>query len=138
MLPKLAVKLDDKIIDGKLTTLVKIDEDDLEKDPAELAREFEANLKLLDEALEKKRLEKEEQRKKEAELLEKKNTPPSQYFVKQIDKYSKFRDSGDFIGLPTHDINGEEINDPKIIKKLEKEYNAQKKLHETHLKKTKK
>lgn len=53
---------------------------------------------------------------------------PSQMFVGQTDLYSQF----DSNGVPTHDAKGEELS-KNARKRLLKEYEAQVKLHEQHL-----
>lgn len=110
VLPVLAVKLDDKEIDGKLTTLIKIDEDDLVKSPEQLKREHEERIQLekakqLEKQLEKER-KKQELARQQAAKDEEKKIPPNEFFTRQTDKYSKF----DQDGFPTHDKDGKELS----------------------------
>ena len=64
------------------------------------------------------------QRAKEA----KKAIPPSQMFLHETDKYSKFDEKG----IPTHDQAGQELSKGGR-KKLEKAYEQQLKLHQEYL-----
>lgn len=64
------------------------------------------------------------QRAKEA----KKAIPPSQMFLNETDKYSKFDEKG----IPTHDQAGQELSKGGR-KKLEKAYEQQIKLHQEYL-----
>uniref|UniRef100_A0A667WNS5 Cysteine--tRNA ligase, cytoplasmic n=1 Tax=Myripristis murdjan TaxID=586833 RepID=A0A667WNS5_9TELE len=60
--------------------------------------------------------------------LAKMKIPPSEMFLSETDKYSKF----DETGFPTHDAEGKEISKGQI-KKLRKLYETQEKLHEEFL-----
>ncbi|KAI9203862.1 tRNA synthetases class I (C) catalytic domain-containing protein [Polychytrium aggregatum] len=94
---------------------------------------------LLKQRQEKLEREQQKQREKEARLqqahakklekLAKGQTPPEQMFKNEegLKLYSKWDEKG----LPTHDIGGEEISKSKG-KKLQKEYDAQVKLHEEY------
>ncbi|KER21940.1 hypothetical protein T265_09842 [Opisthorchis viverrini] len=54
---------------------------------------------------------------------------PSEFFRSQLDKYSAFDDKG----IPTHDLNGNELSKSQL-KKLKKVYDAQVKRHEAFMK----
>ncbi|KAG5450199.1 Cysteine--tRNA ligase, cytoplasmic [Clonorchis sinensis] len=54
---------------------------------------------------------------------------PSEFFRNQVDKYSAFDDKG----IPTHDLNGNELSKSQL-KKLKKVYDAQVKRHEAFVK----
>ncbi|KAL3279547.1 hypothetical protein HHI36_017054 [Cryptolaemus montrouzieri] len=119
ILPNIGVRLEDK--EGQATAVKLVDKDILLK-------EKEA----------KKNSELEKQRKKEErqaalaaadaarEALRK--IPPSEMFKKEIDKYSKF----DETGLPTHDIDGKEISKGQL-KKLQKLHQQQEKRYKEYL-----
>jgi cysteinyl-tRNA synthetase len=118
VLPELGVRLEDKENEATVIKLV---------DKNELLREREEK-KLLEE---KKNAEKEQKKAeaaaKQAELDAKRKMPPSEIFKGQ--NYSKFDDKG----IPTHNIEGEEL--PKSqIKKLQKIYAAQEKKYNEYLK----
>ena len=66
------------------------------------------------------------QKEKEA----KKSIPPTEMFLKDTDKYSKFDDKG----FPILDIEGKELAKSQI-KKLQKLYDNQKKSYEEFMKK---
>ncbi|XP_023566500.1 cysteine--tRNA ligase, cytoplasmic isoform X2 [Octodon degus] len=93
---------------------------------------------LLKERDEKKRVEEEKKRKKEeaarrkqeqeAAKLAKMKIPPSEMFLSESDKYSKFDENG----LPTHDTEGKELSKGQA-KKLRKLFEAQEKLHKDYL-----
>jgi cysteinyl-tRNA synthetase len=81
----------------------------------------------MEEAKRKRELEmKEAQRLKE----EKMSIKPSEMFLKETDKYSKF----DERGVPTHDQEGKELT-KSSKKNVEKMYANQVKAYETYLKK---
>uniref|UniRef100_A0A7N6BK56 Cysteine--tRNA ligase, cytoplasmic n=1 Tax=Anabas testudineus TaxID=64144 RepID=A0A7N6BK56_ANATE len=93
---------------------------------------------LLKEREEKKKMEEEKKRKKEEAArkkqeqemakLAKMKIPPCEMFRKEIDKYSRF----DETGFPTHDAEGKELSKGQA-KKLRKLYEAQEKLHNEYL-----
>uniref|UniRef100_A0A8C0CS43 Cysteine--tRNA ligase, cytoplasmic n=1 Tax=Balaenoptera musculus TaxID=9771 RepID=A0A8C0CS43_BALMU len=93
---------------------------------------------LLREREEKRRAEEEKRRKKEeaarkrqeqeAARLAKMKVPPSEMFLSESDKYSKFDENG----LPTHDTAGKELSKGQA-KKLKKLFEAQEKLHKEYL-----
>ncbi|XP_047372748.1 cysteine--tRNA ligase, cytoplasmic isoform X1 [Sciurus carolinensis] len=121
ILPELGVRFEDH--EG-LPTVVKL------VDRATLIRERE----------EKKRVEEEKRRKKEeaarrkqeqeAAKLARMKIPPSEMFLSESDKYSKFDENG----LPTHDAEGQELS-KGLAKRLRKLYEAQEKLHQEYLQK---
>jgi cysteinyl-tRNA synthetase len=135
ILPSLAVKLDDKEIgeNGKLSTLIKIDDDDLNKKPEELRKEIELKWQLEEKLKLEKQLEKEKKRNElariQAEKEEEKKRPPNELFIRQLDKYSKF----DELGLPTHDQTGKELSQNQR-KKLMNLYQKQAKKYEDYIK----
>ncbi|GAB1301937.1 Cysteine--tRNA ligase, cytoplasmic [Apodemus speciosus] len=71
---------------------------------------------------------KEKEEKKRAAKLAKMKTPPSEMFLSEINKYSKFDENG----LPTHDTEGKELSKGQA-KKLKKLFEAQEKLHKEYL-----
>ncbi|XP_032494714.1 cysteine--tRNA ligase, cytoplasmic isoform X1 [Phocoena sinus] len=83
-------------------------------------------------AEEEKRRKKEEAARKrqeqEAARLAKMKVPPSEMFLSESDKYSKFDENG----LPTHDTEGKELSKGQA-KKLKKLFEAQEKLHQEYL-----
>ncbi|XP_025771323.1 cysteine--tRNA ligase, cytoplasmic [Puma concolor] len=119
ILPELGVRLEDH--EG-LPTVVKLGD-----------RET-----LLKEREEKRRVEEEKRRKKEgaarkkqeqeAAKLAKMKISPSEMFLSETDKYSKFDENG----LPTHDSEGKELSKGQA-KKLKKLLEAQERLHKEYL-----
>merc|ERR1712190_489572 len=67
-----------------------------------------------------------EQERLAAEKEARKKQDPHHMFLEETDKYSKF----DGNGVPTHDVNGEPLS-KKGVKKLQKEWDNQKKLFES-------
>ncbi|XP_004599311.2 cysteine--tRNA ligase, cytoplasmic isoform X1 [Ochotona princeps] len=119
VLPELGVRLEDH--EG-LPTVVKL------LDRATLLKEKEDKQRLEEE---KRRRREEAARKKqeqEAAKLAKMKTPPSEMFLSESDKYSKFDENG----LPTHDAEGKELSRGQA-KKLRKLFEAQEKLHREYL-----
>lgn len=94
-----------------------------------MAKEREQKEKLEAERAAEKARKKAELAKAAAEKEAQKKIPPSQLFLKEVDKYSAFND----VGLPTHDAQGTPLA-KSAVKKLEKLYATQKKLHEEYLK----
>jgi len=119
-LVELGVLLDDQE-DGK--ALIKfVDKDELIKArEIKRAREAEKQVKKAQTAAlqEQKRLER----------LEKGKLAPEQMFLGLVEEFSKFDDNG----IPTHDKEGAEVAKSRR-KKLQKEWDAQKKLHLEYLK----
>ncbi|RTG81200.1 cysteinyl-tRNA synthetase [Schistosoma bovis] len=66
---------------------------------------------------------------KESVKQETGSIPPSELFLSEVDKYSKF----DSKGMPTHDASGNELS-KSALKKLQKLYIAQEKRHAAFLK----
>ncbi|XP_037587042.1 cysteine--tRNA ligase, cytoplasmic isoform X2 [Cebus imitator] len=71
---------------------------------------------------------KEREEKRRAAKLAKMKIPPSEMFLSETDKYSKFDENG----LPTHDMEGKELSRGQA-KKLKKLFEAQEKLHKEYL-----
>ncbi|KAL8589222.1 hypothetical protein ACOMHN_017024 [Nucella lapillus] len=119
VLPQLGVRLED--VEGQASVIKMVDRDTLLKEKQEKLQQEEA-----------KRQEKEAKKKaQEAAKAEKdaqKRMPPSELFVSQTDKYSKFDDKG----MPTHDAEGKELT-KSAVKKLTKLYEAQEKKYKDHL-----
>lgn len=104
-LPKLGVLLVDR--DGDPPYEFRI-----ENPEALAAEKLKEEVKLETAKLEELKLTQEKENKRKI--------PPSEMFIKQTDKYSKFDDRG----MPTHDLNGEEIS-KSALKKLERLYGEQ-------------
>lgn len=93
---------------------------------------------LLKEREEKRQVEEEKRKKKEeaarrkqeqeAAKLAKMKIPPSEMFLSETDKYSKFDENG----LPTHDAEGKELSKGQA-KKVKKLFEAQEKLYKEYL-----
>ncbi|ORX49402.1 hypothetical protein DM01DRAFT_184822 [Hesseltinella vesiculosa] len=90
----------------------------------------EKKLALQDEKRQKQQAQAAEKERKRLEKLERGKTAPQDLF-KTSDEFSKFDDQG----LPTHMKDGEEVTKSRR-KKLQKEWDTQKKLHEQYLKET--
>ncbi|KAI9487053.1 MAG: cysteinyl-tRNA synthetase [Benjaminiella poitrasii] len=116
---ELGVSLDDQD-DG--TALVKL------VPREELIKAREKKLAIAAEKEAKKAAAAAERERKRLEKLEKGKVPPQELF-KQSDEFSKFDENG----FPTHTKDGEEVTKSRK-KKLQKEYDMQKKLHEEYLK----
>ena len=102
------------------------------QDPQELLKEMQAKR----EAKEAEKAKK-EQAKKEREALQLKqnSTPGKDYFrVFESDKYSKFDEE---TGVPTHDQDGQEVNQ-QLVKGFQKKMAAQEKKYQKWLASTKK
>ncbi|KAI8075340.1 cysteinyl-tRNA synthetase [Gilbertella persicaria] len=119
----LGVSLDDQE-DG--TALVKL------VSREELIQAREKKLAMAAEKEAKKAAAAAERERKRLEKLEKGKLAPQDMF-KQSDEFSKFDDQG----FPTHAKDGEELTKSRK-KKLQKEYDNQKKLHEEYLKEVQK
>ncbi|KAI8370507.1 tRNA synthetases class I (C) catalytic domain-containing protein [Radiomyces spectabilis] len=115
----LGVSLDDQE-DG--TALVKL------VDREELIKAREKKLALQAEKEASKAKAAAERERKRLERLQKGKLPPQEMF-KSSDEFSKFDDNG----FPTHTKDGEEVTKSRK-KKLQKEWDAQKKLHEEYVK----
>lgn len=101
-------------------------------DKETLLAEREKKLQMMKEKeLEKKKKE-EERLKKEKEKEEKAKIDPKEMFRGMTDLYSQF----DERGIPTHDAKGEPIS-KSGLKKIMKAYQAQEKLHNAWLEKSK-
>lgn len=64
----------------------------------------------------------------QAAKLAKMKIPPSEMFLSETDKYSKFDENG----LPTHDAEGKELSKGQA-KKVKKLFEAQEKLYKEYL-----
>ncbi|XP_007947463.1 cysteine--tRNA ligase, cytoplasmic [Orycteropus afer afer] len=119
VLPELGVRLEDH--EG-LPTVVKL------VDRETLLKEREEKRKAEDERRRKKEEAARRKQEQEAAKLAKMRIPPSEMFLSESDKYSKFDDTG----LPTHDTEGRELSKGQA-KKLKKLFEAQEKLHQEFL-----
>ncbi|CAB4064395.1 CARS [Lepeophtheirus salmonis] len=119
VLPDLGVRLEDKESEPTVIKLV---------DKEELLREKEQKKKLEEfKAIEKQNKKAAEDAKKAAAEAQNK-IPPSEMFRKDTNKYSKFDEKG----IPTHDVEGEEISKAQL-KKLNKLYQVQEKKYTSYL-----
>ncbi|KAG0172106.1 hypothetical protein DFQ30_011154 [Apophysomyces sp. BC1015] len=115
----LGVSLDDQEDGSALVKLVPREE---------LIKAREKKLALQAEKEAKKAAQQAEQERKRKEKLEKGKVAPQQMF-KSSDEFSQFDENG----MPTHSKDGEELTKSRR-KKLQKEWDTQKKLHEEYLK----
>ncbi|XP_011285391.1 LOW QUALITY PROTEIN: cysteine--tRNA ligase, cytoplasmic [Felis catus] len=119
ILPELGVRLEDH--EG-LPTVVKLgDRETLLKEREEKRRVEEEKRKKKEGAARKKQ-------EQEAAKLAKMKISPSEMFLSETDKYSKFDENG----LPTHDSEGKELSKGQA-KKLKKLLEAQERLHKEYL-----
>ncbi|XP_078029221.1 cysteine--tRNA ligase, cytoplasmic isoform X1 [Epinephelus lanceolatus] len=118
-LPELGVRLEDH--EGLPTVVKLVDKETLLKEREEKKQMEEEKKRKKDEAAKKK----EEQ---EMAKLAKMKVSPSEMFLTETDKYSKF----DETGFPTHDVEGKELSKGQA-KKLRKLYETQEKLHNEYL-----
>ncbi|KAF7728406.1 hypothetical protein EC973_006214 [Apophysomyces ossiformis] len=133
--PKEFLDLCDKVRDVQLVDL-GVSLDDQEDGSAlvklvpreELIKAREKKLALLTEKEAKKAAQQAEQERKRREKLEKGRVAPQDMF-RSLDEFSKFDENG----MPTHTKDGEELTKSRR-KKLQKEWDTQKKLHEEYLK----
>ncbi|XP_008582409.1 PREDICTED: cysteine--tRNA ligase, cytoplasmic [Galeopterus variegatus] len=119
ILPELGVRFEDR--EGLPTVVKLVDRDTLLKEREEKKRVEEEKRKKKEEAARKKQ-------EQEAAKLAKMKIPPSEMFLSESDKYSKFDENG----LPTHDAEGKELSKGQA-KKLKKLFEAQEKLHEEYV-----
>eukprot|EP00127_Corallochytrium_limacisporum_P007373 Clim_evm10s249 gene=Clim_evmTU10s249 len=119
VLPELGVRLEDRD-DGKATVKLASRED--------LLREKEQKAALKEEQDRKKAEAKARAAEQARKKLEKGKVPPSELFKSETDKYSEF----DERGVPTKDTAGEPLS-KSALKKLEKAYTQQEKLHKDYL-----
>lgn len=126
----LGVRLEDKL-DETGKPIIKL------SDREQLMAEREAKNKAKEAADEKKRLAAEKKAHEEAEKDKIARIPPSEWFKQEesLKLYSAFNDDGVPTHRPNPETNEEEPIPKSQVKKLMKEYNAQKKKHETWLKK---
>ncbi|XP_048216984.1 cysteine--tRNA ligase, cytoplasmic isoform X2 [Perognathus longimembris pacificus] len=119
ILPELGVRFEDH--EGLPTVVKLVDRDTLLKEREEKKRVEEEKRRKKEEAARRKQ-------EQEAARLAKMKIPPSEMFLSERDKYSKFDESG----LPTHDTEGKELSKGQA-KKLKKLWEAQEKLHREYL-----
>lgn len=119
VLPELGVRLEDH--EG-LPTVVKL------VDRETLLREREGKKRVEEEKRKKKEEAARRRQEQEAAKLAKMKIPPSEMFLSESDKYSRFDESG----LPTHDTEGKELSKGQA-KKLRKLFEAQEKLYTEYL-----
>ncbi|XP_069327936.1 cysteine--tRNA ligase, cytoplasmic isoform X2 [Eulemur rufifrons] len=119
VLPELGVRFEDH--EGLPTVVKLVDRDTLLKEREEKKRVEEEKRKKKEEAARRKQ-------EQEAAKLARMKVPPSEMFLSESDKYSKFDENG----LPTHDTEGKELSKGQA-KKLKKLYEAQEKLHKEYL-----
>uniref|UniRef100_A0A671FU84 Cysteine--tRNA ligase, cytoplasmic n=1 Tax=Rhinolophus ferrumequinum TaxID=59479 RepID=A0A671FU84_RHIFE len=119
ILPELGVRLEDH--EGLPTVVKLVDREMLLKEREEKKRVEEEKRKKKEEAAKRKQ-------EQEAAKLAKMKIPPSEMFLSESDKYSKFDENG----LPTHDTEGKELSKGQA-KKLKKLFEAQEKLHKEYL-----
>ncbi|KAK3925356.1 Cysteine--tRNA ligase, cytoplasmic [Frankliniella fusca] len=119
ILPTVGVRLEDREVPPARVKLV---------DKETLLKEREAKQRLEEAKAAEKERKKVELAQAAALKEAKRKVPPSEMFLQETDKYSKF----DETGLPTHDAAGKEISKGQQ-KKLQKLQAAQAKLHEEYL-----
>ncbi|KAM5316950.1 cysteine--tRNA ligase, cytoplasmic [Glossophaga mutica] len=119
VLPELGVRLEDH--EGLPTVVKLVDRETLLRERDEKRRVEEERRKKKEEAARKKQ-------EQEAAKLAKMRIPPSELFLSERDKYSRFDENG----LPTHDADGKELSKGQA-KKLRKLLEAQEKLHMEYL-----
>uniref|UniRef100_A0A8C0CMP6 Cysteine--tRNA ligase, cytoplasmic n=1 Tax=Balaenoptera musculus TaxID=9771 RepID=A0A8C0CMP6_BALMU len=119
VLPELGVRFEDH--EGLPTVVKLVDRDTLLREREEKRRAEEEKRRKKEEAARKRQ-------EQEAARLAKMKVPPSEMFLSESDKYSKFDENG----LPTHDTAGKELSKGQA-KKLKKLFEAQEKLHKEYL-----
>ncbi|KAF0887437.1 SYCC protein, partial [Crocuta crocuta] len=119
ILPELGVRFEDH--EG-LPTVVKLG------DREALLKEREEKRRVEEEKRKKKEAAARRKQEQEAAKLAKMKISPSEMFLSETDKYSKFDENG----LPTHDTEGKELSKGQA-KKLKKLFEAQEKLHKEYL-----
>ncbi|XP_023374084.1 cysteine--tRNA ligase, cytoplasmic isoform X2 [Otolemur garnettii] len=119
VLPELGVRFEDH--EGLSTVVKLVDRDTLLKEREEKKRVEEEKRKKKEEAARRKQ-------EQEVAKLAKMKVPPSEMFLSESDKYSKFDENG----FPTHDTEGKELSKGQA-KKLKKLLEAQEKLYREYL-----
>ncbi|ERE81063.1 cysteinyl-tRNA synthetase, cytoplasmic [Cricetulus griseus] len=119
ILPELGVRFEDH--EGLPTVVKLVDRDTLLKEKEEKKRAEEEKRRKKEEAARRKQ-------EQEAAKLAKMKIAPSEMFLSETDKYSKFDENG----LPTHDTEGKELSKGQV-KKLKKVFEAQEKLYKEYL-----
>uniref|UniRef100_A0A8D2GG80 Cysteine--tRNA ligase, cytoplasmic n=1 Tax=Theropithecus gelada TaxID=9565 RepID=A0A8D2GG80_THEGE len=118
ILPELGVRFEDH--EGLPTVVKLVDRNTLLKEREEKRQVEEEKRKKKEEAARRKQ-------EQEAAKLAKMKIPPSEMFLSETDKYSKFDE-----GLPTHDAEGKELSKGQA-KKVKKLFEAQEKLYKEYL-----
>lgn len=118
ILPEYGVRMEDKGSGSSAETIWKLEDvEQLRKEKAQKEAE---------------KLRKEEEKQKAAKLAaereERAKVPPSEMFKSSTAEYSAW----DEAGLPTHDAAGQPLS-ATVLKKLQKDYNKQKEVHEKYL-----
>lgn len=121
VLPDLGVRMEDKGTGKDVVTIWKLDDPEVLRKEKALKLEMQAS----------KEAQKAETAMKQKLKEEKSRIPPSQLFLARTDLYSEF----DADGKPTKDAEGKPLS-KSALKGIEKDYNAQAKLHEEYLKKS--
>ena len=121
VLPDLGVRMEDKGAGKDVVTIWKLDDPEVLRKEKLLKLEMQAA----------KEAQKAENALKLKQKEEKSRMPPSQMFLSRKDLYSEF----DVDGKPTKDAEGKPLS-KSALKGVEKDYNAQVKLHEEFLKKS--
>ncbi|XP_054426710.1 cysteine--tRNA ligase, cytoplasmic isoform X1 [Pteronotus mesoamericanus] len=119
ILPELGVRLEDH--EGLPPVVKLVDRETSLREREDKKRAEEERRKKREEAARKKQ-------EQEAAKLAKMRIPPSEMFLSESDKYSRFDENG----LPTHDVDGKELSKGQA-KKLKKLFEAQEKLHTEYL-----
>nr|XP_010955107.2 cysteine--tRNA ligase, cytoplasmic [Camelus bactrianus] len=119
ILPELGVRFEDH--EGLPTVVKLVDRDALLREREEKRRAEEEKRRKKEDAARKRQ-------EQEAAKLAKMKIPPSEMFLSETDKYSKFDENG----LPTHDAEGKELSKGQA-KKLKKLFEVQEKLHKEYL-----
>nr|BAC28234.1 unnamed protein product [Mus musculus] len=119
ILPELGVRFEDH--EGLPTVVKLVDRDTLLKEKEGKKRAEGEKRRKKEEAARKKQ-------EQEAAKLAKMKIPPSEMFLSEVNKYSKFDENG----LPTHDTEGKELSKGQA-KKLKKLFEAQEKLYKEYL-----
>ncbi|XP_008008266.3 cysteine--tRNA ligase, cytoplasmic isoform X1 [Chlorocebus sabaeus] len=119
ILPELGVRFEDH--EGLPTVVKLVDRNTLLKEREEKRQVEEEKRKKKEEAARRKQ-------EQEAAKLAKMKIPPSEMFLSETDKYSKFDENG----LPTHDAEGKELSKGQA-KKVKKLFEAQEKLYKEYL-----
>ena len=118
VLPELGIKLEDRSNQGAVWK---------RGDPLDIMREIQSKKEQEEESKRKKEQLAQLKREREQQQREKASVHPTQMFLHMTDTYSNW-DEG---GIPTHDAKGEPVS-KSLRKKLQKEWDKQKKLYEKY------